>query len=102
MPAFGTSIPHNLGRERATELLRSFLDQVTAKYGDQLSEMRGDWTDEGLTFGFKTMGMPISGNLVVQDDQVEVKGNLPLAASFFRGRIEESIRGELQKLLGTA
>ena len=102
MPAFGTSVPHNLGRARATELLQQFLEQVRTKYGDQLSDMRGDWTEQGLDFAFKTMGMSITGNLKVEDSRVDVNGNLPLAASLFRGRIEESIRGELQKLLGTA
>jgi hypothetical protein len=36
---------------------------------------------------------------VVYQSSVEVSGNLPFAASLFRGQIEQTIRGELEKLL---
>jgi hypothetical protein len=100
MPAFGTSVTHSLGKQRATEVLQQFLETVRRDYAEQISEMRGEWSDQGLDFAFKTMGMPIHGNLIVGEDQVHVNGKLPLAASFFRGRIEQQIRDELAKLLG--
>ena len=99
MPAFGTSIPHNLGQQQATEKLQHFLEQVRERYADQLSEMRGDWTEERLEFAFKTMGMAVEGTLIVEEVAVHVNGKLPLAAALFRGRIEQTIRAELEKLL---
>jgi len=99
MPAFGTSVTHNLGQQKATEKLQHFLEQVRERYADQLSDMRGDWSEQGLEFAFKTMGMAVQGNLTVEDGAVHVNGKLPLAAALFRGRIEQTIRTELEKLL---
>jgi hypothetical protein len=47
------------------------------------------------------MGFTISGKLTVQDKLAKVEGQLPLAAAMFRGRIEESIKSEMQKELAS-
>jgi len=44
-------------------------------------------------------GLSISGVLLVEETLVAVSGPLPLAAVFFRGQIERTIRDELRKLL---
>jgi hypothetical protein len=99
MAGFNVSVPHRLGREAALARVQQFLDDIRQTYGQELSDVRGQWQDNRLDFGFRAMGLAIGGTLVVEEAVVQVSGPLPLAAMFFRGRIEQQIRQELEKLL---
>jgi hypothetical protein len=99
MSGYNVSVPHSLGREAALACVQTFLDQVRHNYGDDVSDVRGDWNDNRLDFGFAARGLGVRGMLLVEDNAVQVTGPLPLAAMFFRGRIEQQIRQELEKLL---
>ncbi len=99
MAGFDVSVPHRLGREAALVRVQQFLDQVRHNYGDDVSDVRGEWNDNRLDFGFAARGLAVRGALVVEEQLVHVTGPLPLAALFFRGRIEQQIRQELEKLL---
>ena len=99
MPGFATSVAHTLGTVAATERLKTFIEDVRRDHGDKLSEVRGEWQGNTLHFGFTTLGMGIQGTLEVQEGSVNVSGKLPLAAAFFRGQIEKTIRDELVKEL---
>ncbi|MDP6442570.1 MAG: polyhydroxyalkanoic acid system family protein [Pirellulaceae bacterium] len=99
MPRFNTEVPHSLGQEQATERLKDFLEKVTRVYKDQVSDLRGDWADNVLDFGFTSYGFKISGVLTVEEDKARIEGKLPMAAAMFRGKIESSIQGELEKAL---
>jgi hypothetical protein len=99
MPAYAVSIPHALGRDDALARVQRFLDNVERDYAAHVSEVEGEWVENRLQFGFRATGMPISGTLVVEEAIVHVTGPLPLAAALFRGRIEQTIRDQLQRLL---
>lgn len=99
MSGYNVSVPHRLGREAALARVQTFLDQVRHNYGDDVSDVSGQWTEHRLDFGFAARGLAVRGTLLVEDHAVHVSGPLPLAAMFFRGRIEQQIRQELEKLL---
>ena len=99
MAGFNVSVPHALGQQAAQERVAQFLDGVRQKYANDISNVRGDWNDNRLQFGFTAVGMPISGTLVVEEQQVQVSGPLPLMAMMFRGKVEQTIRSELERLL---
>jgi hypothetical protein len=99
MASFHVSVPHELGANAARGRVEQFLESVRRDYAAHISEIGGAWSDDRLDFRFQTNGMPISGALVVKEALVEVSGPLPLMASLFRGRIEQTIRDELRKLL---
>ncbi len=99
MPKFSTEVTHQLGTQAATDRLKSFLEQVSERYQDQVSSLSGDWNDNVLTFSLTTYGFKIDGTLTVEEQLARLSGNLPMAAAFFRGKIEESISGELQRAL---
>jgi hypothetical protein len=88
-----------LGQEAALEILKARMVHMLQEHGDKVSNMRGDWAENLLSFGFTVYGMAVSGKLVVGHEQVQVEGTLPLAAVFFRGQVEQTLRTELQKLL---
>jgi hypothetical protein len=99
MPKFSTEVPHQLGTQEATERLKSFLEQVQEQYQDQVSSLSGDWDENVLTFSLTTDGFTIDGTLTVEEQLARLSGTLPMAASLFRGKIEQSIAGELQRAL---
>jgi hypothetical protein len=100
VPAFRVAVPHALGHEAALVRVHQFLGEMRLKHADKLSDVRGDWTENRLDFRFIASALTIQGTLVVGNDAVEVFGPLPLAATFFRGKIEQTIRQELEQLLG--
>ena len=99
MPALNVSVPHNLGQEAALARVQQFLDDIRTRYASHISDVRGQWAENLLEFAFTASGFPIKGTLSVDDDAVHVQGPLPLAAMFFKGKIEQTIRDELKKLL---
>jgi hypothetical protein len=100
MASFHVSVPHAIGREDALVRVQQFLDDVRQNYAAHISDVRGEWQENRLEFGFSATGLPVRGTLVVEEAAVHVTGPLPLAALFFRGKIELTIRQELEKLLG--
>lgn len=99
MAALDVSVPHRLGREAALARVQRFLEDMRQSYYQEISDVRGQWDENRLEFSFAARGLTVQGRLVVEELFVRVAGPLPLAALFFRGRIEQTIRQELQKLL---
>jgi len=99
MPSYQVSVPHHLGRDAARGRVEQFLEAVQRDYAAHISNVEGAWTGDQLQFSFVATGLAISGTMRVEESAVQVSGPLPLAAAFFRGRIEQTIKGELQKLL---
>lgn len=99
MAGFAVSIPHTLGREAALARVQGFLPDVQLNFAAYISEAHGQWTGDRLDFSLLASGLPVRGTLLVDDTAVHVSGPLPLAALFFRGKIERTIQQELEKLL---
>jgi putative polyhydroxyalkanoate system protein len=99
MASFQVTVPHALGQEAARARVERFLDEMQRDYADQISDVQGTWTGNQLDFAFVATGLQIGGTLAVNENDVQVSGPLPLMAAMFRGRIEKSIREELQRLL---
>jgi len=99
MASFHVSVPHAIGCEAALVRVQQFLDLVRQDYAAHIGDVRGEWRENRLDFGFSATGLPVKGTLVVEENAVHVSGPLPLAALFFRGKIEQTIRQELEKLL---
>ena len=99
MAAYNVTVPHGLEPDDARSRVERFLDQVQREYAAHVSDVNGQWHGNALQFGFVTTGLKINGTLVVHEEHVHVSGPLPLMAAMFRGRIEQTIREQLEKLL---
>jgi hypothetical protein len=102
MPAFTTQVPHGLPRDQAAEKLKTFVEAVRREHGEKVQNLRGQWRETTLEFAFTAYGMAVEGSMIVEESHVRVEGTLPLAAVLFRGQIEQTIRGELVKILGAS
>jgi hypothetical protein len=99
MPSVNITTPHALGAEEATARLKSLFEKLKERHGDKVSNLEESWSDNKLDYSFSTYGFNIKGDIAVEPDQVKVNGNLPFAAMMFKGKIEQTVREEMEKLL---
>ena len=97
MPKFNISIPHALSQDEAKSRLDRFTESVGSS--DQVSELEQSWEGNQLNFGFKTYGIHIKGAATVEDQQLDLVGELPMTAIMFKGKIESEIKKIISKLL---
>jgi putative polyhydroxyalkanoate system protein len=99
MPKFNVDVPHSLSRDQARARLERFAETLQQKFQNQLSDLEQSWEGDTLRFSFKTFGIQLSGGIAVNDQDLKVAGDLPFSAMMFRGKIESSIREELERLV---
>ena len=101
MPGFSTEVSHPLDQQTAVAKLKGLMEGLRSKYKDVASDVQGAWNGNVLSFSLKVMGFAVSGTVAVEDHKAKVQGDLPLAASMFRGKIEESIKTEMERELAS-
>jgi hypothetical protein len=99
MPQITLATTHSLGRDEAARRLKEKFSAVRTQYGSSVNDLQESWLDHTFSFGFKTLGMGINGTVHVEDENVTLNAELPFAAMFFKGAIEQRIREELGGLL---
>lgn len=99
MPQFYVQVPHTLTQPEARERLNRFVDILRTKFQDSVSNMEQNWEGDTLRFSFKTFGILLKGGITVDEKQLDVTGELPFTAMMFRGKIESSIREQLERLV---
>jgi hypothetical protein len=100
MPALSLSVPNPLGQKEASERLKSFLSKLKEHYQDKVSNLEEEWPDENhLKYRFKTFGFDIQGDAKVEAQAVLLNLTLPFTAMMFKGKIEQTLRDELTRLL---
>jgi hypothetical protein len=99
MPSLLITTPHTLTAEEATARLKSFFQKLKDRHADKVSNLEESWDDNRLSYAFSTYGFNIKGDLTVEPGEVKVNGSLPFAAMMFKGKIEQTVREELEKLL---
>jgi hypothetical protein len=99
MPNIEMKIPHSLGKDEALNRIKNLIGSVQTKFSGQLNDVQEEWNENEGSFSFSIMNMPVSGKLTVNNEDVALDGKLPLAASFFQGKIKEVIMEEAKKVL---
>ncbi|REK12976.1 MAG: hypothetical protein DWQ37_10135 [Planctomycetota bacterium] len=99
MPSLSITVPHSLTADQATERLKALFEKLKAEHQDKMSNLEEKWDGNHLEYGFSTFGFNIKGDMNVEPNEVKVNGSLPFAAMMFKGKIEESVRQELEKVL---
>jgi hypothetical protein len=99
MPSLKLSFPHQLGQEEAVARLKNLLTRVQEKYQAQVSDLHQTWNGNTLNFSFSTYGFKVAGDVIVQPAEVQLDGQIPMAAMMFKGKIENAIKDQLAKEL---
>ncbi|MGD0264868.1 MAG: polyhydroxyalkanoic acid system family protein [Candidatus Methylomirabilota bacterium] len=99
MPKLDMTVPHRLSQDEALRRIQGMRGEVKTQFAGKISNLHEDWSGSSGTFSFSAMGFPVSGTLAVRPSQVELSVDLPLAAAFFKGKIEATIRERAEALL---
>jgi hypothetical protein len=103
MPNISLSVPNPLGQQEASSRLKTLLAKLKERHGEKVSDLEESWPDENhLKFGFSTFGFKISGDVNVEPDTVKLNLAIPFAAAMFKGKIEQTVREEMTKVLTRA
>ena len=99
MPQLSLDIPHALSQDEAARRLKEKFAAAQAEHQDRVSDFREEWQDHTFSFGFKVLGMAVSGSVAVEPEKIRLAAELPMAAALFKGAIEDRIRQEVDTLL---
>ena len=91
---------HGASPGEAYEKIDGLLTALERRYGDQVSKARKSWNEakNRMEFSLEVRGMGLSGDLSLVGDRAVMEIKLPLLARAFSGRIESTMREELDKL----
>lgn len=99
MPKLNVAVVHKLPQAEALKRIKSLLGQVKIQHANKISDLQESWTGNTGSFSLKAAGFSFSGTVAVKTSSVEVNGEMPWAAAFFKGRIEAAIRDRAKILL---
>ena len=99
MPSLEMSIPHKLTQEEAQRRIQELLPKMKSDFAGQVKDLREEWNGNTGKFSFTAMGFSVSGTLTVNESSVDLDGDLPFAASFFKGKIKSVIEEKAQEIL---
>lgn len=99
MPSLSIKVPHTLTAEEATTRLKAFFEKLKERHADKMSNLEEAWDGNKLAYAFSTFGFNIKGDMNIDPSEVTVSGSLPFAAMMFKGKIEQTVREELERAL---
>ncbi|MBS0210375.1 MAG: polyhydroxyalkanoic acid system family protein [Planctomycetes bacterium] len=99
MPKITFSVPHEMSATEARERVETFLPRVEEQYKDMIKDMSRQWNGDVLEYSFKTLGFVFKGTIALEEKQVTVNMDVPLAAMMVKGRIEQEFKAGLERLL---
>jgi Putative polyhydroxyalkanoic acid system protein (PHA_gran_rgn) len=100
MPELSVTIPHHLSQQEALARIQARLSQAQQQYAANISNLKQEWNGNTGTFSFKAMGFDVAGKMTVEPDHVLLVLQLPMAAAFFKERIEAALKDDMSKTLG--
>jgi hypothetical protein len=93
------NIPHQLDQQEAISRVQNLMKRVESQFGAQVKDVEQEWNGNQGRFSFKVMNMPVSGTLTVNQTDVALDSQLPMAAAMFSGKIKSVIMEEAKKVL---
>lgn len=99
MSALNLNIPHNLAKEEAVARIKNLLGSLKEEHKDNFSNLKEKWEGDTASFSFTAKGFDLAGNIIVNDNNVEINSKLPFAVSLFKGMISEMITRQAKALL---
>ena len=99
MASLNLSVPHKLSQKDALKRVKGLLEKMKTEHSDKIKDLHEEWNGNVGKFSFAAMGFGVSGTLAVTPTHIEVAGTLPFSASFFKSKIETTIRDRAKELL---
>ena len=93
--------PHTLSQAEIANRVETLLTSLAARTQPTISHLTHQWNPERtiMEYAFQINGMPVSGLIRLEPQQVIFEATLPPAVRFFQHRIKSMIQEKLQKIL---
>ncbi len=89
MPKMTMNIPHHLLQEEALKRAKTVLEGAKKEFVGKIDELNEEWDGNTGEFTLSVMGFSISGKLTVSPSEIKLSADLPFAARFVPGKVEE-------------
>ena len=99
MSSLNLNIPHHLSKEEALSRIKNLLSSLKQEHKDMISDVQESWNGNKGNFSFKAKGFNLAGEIIVNDNNVQINSDLPFAVSFFKGAISDVITKKAKTLL---
>lgn len=99
MPEIIVTVPHRLPQAEAETRIRGLIEKAREEYGDLADRVEEQWTGSSCHFCFEAMGSEVKGDITVGPDAVRIKGDLPVALSWFKNKIESALERHASEAL---
>lgn len=99
MSNMNLSVPFQIPQEEAINRIKAYVTRARVQHADKIGNSHEEWNGNVGTFSSVDGPLSVSGSLTVDPSVVVVEVSLPLAAVFFKGKIEAAIREQLTRLL---
>ncbi|WP_029010819.1 polyhydroxyalkanoic acid system family protein [Azospirillum halopraeferens] len=86
------TIPHQLGREAATQRLRDGLDKARAQLSGVNAVVEETWTADGMDLRIVAVGQTVNGRIIVAEEHVRVEVDLPWVLAMLAEKVGHRIR----------
>ena len=96
---FVVSVPHKLSQEEALSRIKSLVNDLKSRYGDQVSDVRESWHGNKCDFSMKIKMFKLSGSMEVNESSAEIRGTMPPGTGRFEGKAKSLIEEHAKKLL---
>jgi hypothetical protein len=99
MAKLDITIPHSLPKEEALARVQGLLGKLQQEQKDFIKNVSEKWNGNEGEFSFSAKGFDLSGTITVEENNVNINGQLPFALSFFKGMISQVIKEKAGELL---
>lgn len=94
------ALPHNLDRAEVRRRLAENSHKIADQVPGGMAQVATSWTNDDLMqMDITAMGQTLSGQVEVEDNQVVIELDVPMALSFLKFTIEAAVRSNGPKLL---
>ncbi len=91
-------IDHKTTQQAAIRKLKKMIEDQQKSIAEHATDVKTDWKDNMLEFGFTAQGTKITGTVTVTDTHFDIYAKLPLMYRLFEGKIEKMIAAEAAKI----
>ncbi len=85
------SYQHHLTKQQAVQRLEQFRPELLRRYGEEVSDLTVEWSDDVMKVSFHARGFKVSGTLTVTETDIHLDIGLPWLAWPFEGQVRERI-----------
>jgi hypothetical protein len=97
MPKVTVTVAHAVDPAIMVERTGAVIEKTVKDFQGQ--DLQLDWSQQTARFKFTSLGFAIDGNVKIDDKQVTVEVDLPMAAMMFKDRVHEAVTKNLRQAI---